>query len=75
MEIYVALLCVAVVLWLAWRWKKLSLWQNLGIQGPKPNLIFGNIIELYRKASRAELPHTSQEASVTAFTYLLTASV
>ncbi|GBN36411.1 Cytochrome P450 3A11 [Araneus ventricosus] len=49
MEIYVALVCVAVVLWLAWRWKKLSLWQNLGIPGPKPNLIFGNLLELYEK--------------------------
>ncbi|GBN26629.1 Cytochrome P450 3A21 [Araneus ventricosus] len=49
MEIYVALLSVAVVLWLAWRWKKLSLWQNLGIPGPKPNLIFGNLLELYKK--------------------------
>ncbi|KAF8793772.1 Cytochrome P450 3A21 like protein [Argiope bruennichi] len=49
MDIYVALLCVAVVLWLAWRWKKLSCWQNLGIPGPKPNLIFGNLLELYKK--------------------------
>ncbi|GBM72737.1 hypothetical protein AVEN_2691-1, partial [Araneus ventricosus] len=32
-----------------WRWKKLSLWQNLGIPGPKPNLIFGNLLELYQK--------------------------
>ncbi|CAL1292654.1 unnamed protein product [Larinioides sclopetarius] len=49
MEIHVALFCIGIVLWLAWRWKKLSLWQNLGIPGPKPNLIFGNILELYRK--------------------------
>ncbi|GFU45905.1 cytochrome P450 3A8 [Nephila pilipes] len=49
MEIFIALLCIAVVLWIAWRWKQTSIFQKLGIPGPKPNLIFGNLLELYGK--------------------------
>ncbi|GFR02078.1 cytochrome P450 3A8 [Trichonephila clavata] len=49
MEVFIALLCVAVVLWLAWRWKQTSVFKKLGIPGPEPNLIFGNILELYEK--------------------------
>ncbi|GFV39317.1 cytochrome P450 3A31 [Trichonephila clavipes] len=49
MEVFIALLCIAVVLSLAWRWKQTSVFQKLGIPGPKPSLIFGNILELYKK--------------------------
>ncbi|GFU17298.1 cytochrome P450 3A8 [Nephila pilipes] len=49
MEIFTALLCVAGFLWIIWRWQHTSTFQKLGIPGPKPNLIFGNILELYKK--------------------------
>ncbi|GFY49056.1 cytochrome P450 3A8 [Trichonephila inaurata madagascariensis] len=49
MEIFIALVCIAVFLWIAWRWQHTSIFEKLGIPGPKPNLIFGNLLELYKK--------------------------
>ncbi|XP_035221632.1 cytochrome P450 3A56-like [Stegodyphus dumicola] len=40
---------VAVVLWLFWRKRKFSIFKKLGIPGPEPNLLFGNLLELYSK--------------------------
>ncbi|GIX82409.1 hypothetical protein CEXT_218601 [Caerostris extrusa] len=48
MEVILALLCVIVVLWIAWRWQKTSVFQKLGIPGPEPSLFFGNLLELYK---------------------------
>ncbi|XP_054708885.1 cytochrome P450 3A8-like [Uloborus diversus] len=49
MAIHIALLCVIAALWFVWRWKHLQTFKKLGIPGPKPNFIFGNILELYKK--------------------------
>ncbi|GFV39345.1 cytochrome P450 3A29 [Trichonephila clavipes] len=49
MEIFITLVCIAVLLWIAWRWQHTSIFEKLGIPGPKPNLIFGNLLELYKK--------------------------
>ncbi|GFR02067.1 cytochrome P450 3A8 [Trichonephila clavata] len=49
MDIFIALLCIAVFLWIAWRWQHTSVFEKLEIPGPKPNLIFGNLLELYKK--------------------------
>ncbi|GIY54433.1 cytochrome P450 3A41 [Caerostris darwini] len=49
MEVILALLCVIVVLWIAWRWQTTSVFQKLGIPGPEPSLFFGNLLELYKK--------------------------
>ncbi|KAG8188042.1 hypothetical protein JTE90_009916 [Oedothorax gibbosus] len=49
MDAFIALLCILVVIWLAWRKQQISTFKKLGVSGPAPNLIFGNILELYMK--------------------------
>ncbi|XP_022252068.1 cytochrome P450 3A8-like [Limulus polyphemus] len=38
-----------IALWIRWRVKMTSVFSNLGVPGPTPSLLFGNLIELYKK--------------------------
>ncbi|GFS74159.1 cytochrome P450 3A1 [Nephila pilipes] len=43
------LIAVAVVLWLIYRKRCFSVFKEMGIPGPEPNLLFGNMLELVIK--------------------------
>lgn len=50
MELYLAFLAIVVGLWIIWRKKHVSTFEKLGILGPEPSLLFGNLLELYQKS-------------------------
>ncbi|GFS94156.1 cytochrome P450 3A24 [Nephila pilipes] len=45
----VTLLAVVVVLWLLYRKRCFSVLKNMGVPGPEPNIIFGNMFEFITK--------------------------
>lgn len=47
--ITVGLFITSVTLWIRWRIKKFSIFKEMGIPGPEPNIFFGNVLELFRK--------------------------
>ncbi|CAL1270228.1 unnamed protein product [Larinioides sclopetarius] len=55
MEIHVGnilayiILLFSLYIWIRWRKSKLKVFENLGIPGPTPHFLFGNIFELNRK--------------------------
>lgn len=50
----VLLLAILLLVWYNWRRRRFSTFQRLGIPGPKPSLILGNIYEIKKKgAARA----------------------
>lgn len=44
-----SLFSLAVFLFLLWRKKQFEYLEKLGIPGPKPNILFGNVLEIYKK--------------------------
>lgn len=44
-----SILVITICLWIRWRRKKLKIFEDLGIPGPTPHILFGNIIELNQK--------------------------
>ncbi|GFQ96358.1 cytochrome P450 3A41, partial [Trichonephila clavata] len=45
---YTVLLTI-ICIWIQWRRRKLKVFEDLGIPGPSPHILFGNILELNRK--------------------------
>ncbi|XP_022256482.1 cytochrome P450 3A29-like isoform X1 [Limulus polyphemus] len=43
------LVSVVIFLWLLWRKKRITYLEELEIPGPKPNILFGNMWEMYTK--------------------------
>ncbi|XP_023212168.1 cytochrome P450 3A8-like [Centruroides sculpturatus] len=46
-----AFICI-ILLWIRWRKQKMTLFQRYRIPGPKPNFIFGNLIEFNKGRDR-----------------------
>ncbi|GFY50946.1 cytochrome P450 3A8 [Trichonephila inaurata madagascariensis] len=45
---YTIIFCI-IYIWIRWRRRKLMIFVDLGIPGPPPHILFGNILELNRK--------------------------
>ncbi|XP_055948321.1 cytochrome P450 3A6-like isoform X2 [Argiope bruennichi] len=43
---------IILYIWIKWRKSKLKLFENLGIPGPTPHFLYGNILELNQKGPR-----------------------
>ncbi|XP_055948406.1 cytochrome P450 3A41-like [Argiope bruennichi] len=44
-----SILIIILFMWIRWRKTQLRIFKDLGIPGPSPNILFGNILELNRK--------------------------
>lgn len=49
-ELVIASVTLFLVHWLLKRREHFNFFKNLGIPGPQPNIIFGNILEVYKKS-------------------------
>ncbi|XP_023237842.1 cytochrome P450 3A8-like isoform X1 [Centruroides sculpturatus] len=52
LSILLSVLICIIFLWIRWRIQRMSLFQRYGIPGPKPNFIFGNLIEFVKEGDR-----------------------
>ncbi|KAM7299057.1 cytochrome P450 3A6-like [Ixodes scapularis] len=46
-----SLLVIAIAMYISWRKRKFSLFRDIGIPGPRPNIISGNLPELVEKGA------------------------